>query len=81
LTQPTFGRPINFFFRQLIFFFTVRDGHLQSGFLFSLLLIAVNGYLFFLLLRRQLGFRRICRCDLLSALSGGYFPADPDASN
>ena len=57
LTQPTFGRPINFFFRQLIFFFTVRDGHLQSGFLFSLLLIAVNGYLFFLLLRRQLGFR------------------------
>jgi hypothetical protein len=31
LTHPTFGRPINFFFRWLIFFFTVKDGHLQAG--------------------------------------------------
>jgi hypothetical protein len=57
LTHPTFGRPINFFFRGLIFFATIRDGHLQPGFLFSLLLICANGYLFFLLIRRQLGFR------------------------
>jgi hypothetical protein len=57
LIHPTFGRPVNFFFRWLIYFFTIRNGHLQAGFLFSLLLISVNGYLFFLLIRRQLGFQ------------------------
>jgi hypothetical protein len=57
LAQPTFGRPINFFFRWLIFFFTVRDGNLQPGYLFSLFLVCLNGYLFFRLLRRQIGFR------------------------
>jgi hypothetical protein len=57
LIHPTFGRPINFFFRWLIYFFTIGNGHLEAGFLFSLLLISVNAYLFFLLIRRQLGFQ------------------------
>ena len=56
LIHPTFGRPINFFFRGLFFFLTVRNGHIQVGYLFSLLLVSVNVYLFFLLLKRELGF-------------------------
>ena len=56
LTHPTFGRPVNYLFRFLIFFVTVRDGHLQAGFLLSLLMLSANGYLVFILLRRRLGF-------------------------
>jgi hypothetical protein len=53
-TQPGFARPLNFFLRRIIFFFTVRHGHLAGGFLLSWALVAGNGTLLYTLIRRIL---------------------------
>jgi hypothetical protein len=52
--HPVFARPLNFFLRGIIFFFTVRHGHLAAGFLVSWALVAGNGVLLYTLIRRIL---------------------------
>jgi hypothetical protein len=53
-TQPVFARPLNFFLRGIIFYFTVHRGHLAAGFLLSWALVAGNGILLYTLIRRIL---------------------------
>lgn len=53
-TNPVFARPLNFFLRGIIFFFTVRHGHLATGFLVSWVLVSANAVLLYSLIRRIL---------------------------
>jgi hypothetical protein len=53
-THPVFGRPLNFFLRGIIFFFTVHGGNLARGFLVSWILVSANGILLYVLIRRLL---------------------------
>lgn len=52
--HPVFARPLNFFLRGIIFFFTVHNGHLAAGFLLSWLLVSANAILLYTLIRRIL---------------------------
>ena len=45
-SHPVFARPLNFFLRGIIFFFTIHGGHLAAGYLLSWILVSVNGILY-----------------------------------
>jgi hypothetical protein len=55
LVHPLNARPINHFVRRLIFFLTIKDGHIQTGYLLSLFWVSLNGFMLFRLLRTELG--------------------------
>src|ERR1700747_362922 len=54
--HPVMARPLNHFLRQFFCFFTVRNGHLGTGFLLSWILVSANGITLFGLIRRILAY-------------------------
>jgi hypothetical protein len=70
--HPTMARPLNHFLRGIFFFFTVHNGHLARGFLFSFALVALNGVLLYAIIRRLGNFFSA----LVGALVFVLFPLD-----
>jgi hypothetical protein len=70
--HPVMARPLNHFLRQFFCFFTVRNGHLGTGFLLSWILVSANGITLFGLIRRILAYAPA----LVGALVFVLFPLD-----